>query len=745
MKYMKKILFVGVVFFNIILWSPAAFGQCVSLTTLSSAYTQNFDTLSNTAGSTTNNLTIPGWFMTETGGGARDNEQYAVDAGASTTGDTYSYGAAAATERSLAGLRSGTLIPLFGSCYTNNTGATISALAVAYNGEEWRLGTAARTDQLNFEYSTNATDLNTGTWTNVSALNFVTPDTATVGAKNGNAAADRTALSSTISSLSIPPGATFWIRWTDIDASGPDDGLGIDDFSLTPQGTTTNLSINDVSLNEGSSGTSVYNFTVSLSAPAPVGGVKFDIATADGTATTADGDYVSSSLTNQTIMQGNMSYTFSVTVNGDTTVEPNETFFVNVTNVTGANVTDGQGQGTIQNDDVATAVVALDSTNYFDDESQTLTVTVNRSVNTSVTTTVDYATGSTLNLGGIVPATGGASCTAGVDYITASGTLTFNPGDASLEVPIQLCSDPVIDEGESFQFTLSNPSNGVLGKTTSATAFINDTAGQFVDHSAITVGSGTEGNPYPATLTISNAPTNIGGIRLTLYDFTHINSEDLDLLLVGPQGQKYLFMADAGGASGLSEGATITFEDSAEAALPDSGQIFTGKYKPTTWEAGQTSFPSPAPEGPYVEAGNPQTALVTLASTFGGTNPNGTWSLYIRDDNNTFQRLGVDGEIAGGWGLQFIAPSAATVTVSGLVRVGKTPIANATVMISGGTLSQPLIARTNSFGNYAFDGLATGEIYVVTVVSNRYNFPQSSIILNLDDTITNADFEAEEN
>ncbi|MEO6194398.1 MAG: PEP-CTERM sorting domain-containing protein, partial [Thermoanaerobaculia bacterium] len=176
--------------------SPAL-AQCVSLTTLGSAATQNFDTLSNTAGSTTNNLTITGWFLTESGGGARDNEQYAVDTGASTSGDMYSYGAAAATDRALGELRSGTLIPIFGACYTNNTGATLTSLAVAYTGEEWRLGTAARTDQLSFEYSTNATDLVTGTWTNVAALNFVTPDTVTTGAKNGNAAADRTALSST--------------------------------------------------------------------------------------------------------------------------------------------------------------------------------------------------------------------------------------------------------------------------------------------------------------------------------------------------------------------------------------------------------------------------------------------------------------------------------------------------------------------------------------------------------------------
>jgi Calx-beta domain len=332
----------------------AARAQAISLTTLGSAYTQNFDTLGNVAGTTTNNLTIPGWFMTEGGGGARDNEQYAVDTGGSTTGDTYSYGAPGSTERALGGLRTGTLIPQFGAAFTNNTGSTIRSVDVAYTGEEWRLGTAGRTDQLNFEYSTNATDLVTGTWTNAPGLNFVTPDTATVGAKNGNAAASRTALSASISGLSIPNGATAWIRWTDVDATGADDGLAVDDFSLTPQGggpPLPNLVVNDVAANEGDAGITSFVFTVSLSAQAGAGGATFDIATADGTATSPS-DLIASSLTAQTIPAGSSTHTFTVTVNGDTTIEQDETFFVNVTNVTGANVADGQGQGTILNDDV---------------------------------------------------------------------------------------------------------------------------------------------------------------------------------------------------------------------------------------------------------------------------------------------------------------------------------------------------------------------------------------------------------
>lgn len=113
-----------------------------------------------------------------------------------------------------------------------------------------------------------------------------------------------------------------------------------------------NLSINDVTLNEGNSGTTTFTFTVSLSSPAGAGGVIFDIATADNTATSPS-DFTSKALTNQTILAGSSTYTFDVLVNGDLTDEPDETFFVNVTNVTGvSSVTKGQGLGTILNDDV---------------------------------------------------------------------------------------------------------------------------------------------------------------------------------------------------------------------------------------------------------------------------------------------------------------------------------------------------------------------------------------------------------
>jgi predicted extracellular nuclease len=129
----------------------------------------------------------------------------------------------------------------------------------------------------------------------------------------------------------------------------------------TPTPTPT-LSINNVTQAEGNAGTSTFTFTVSLTSAAP-STVTFDIATADGTAqddnpATEDNDYVAKSETGRTIAAGATTATFTVTVNGDTVTEPNETFFVNVTNVVGAIAGDTQGLGTISNDDATTLTIA---------------------------------------------------------------------------------------------------------------------------------------------------------------------------------------------------------------------------------------------------------------------------------------------------------------------------------------------------------------------------------------------------
>ncbi len=219
---------------------PARAAGTVSLTALGSAYTQDFNTLASTG---TANTAVPtGWEFSESGTNA--NTTYRAGTGSDTTGDTYSFGAASNTERAFGGLRSGSLVPLIGAQFTNNTGGTITSLAIAYTGEQWRLGqntTGRAADRLDFQLSSNATSITTGTWTDYDSLDFASPVvTGTLGALDGNAAANRTATSFTITGLSIANGASFWIRWADTDLiPGADDGLSVDDFSLTPDGRST--------------------------------------------------------------------------------------------------------------------------------------------------------------------------------------------------------------------------------------------------------------------------------------------------------------------------------------------------------------------------------------------------------------------------------------------------------------------------------------------------------------------------
>jgi hypothetical protein len=238
---MKKNLLVGNKYFQyftlitVLLLFPFLKGIAqVSLTNLGTAYTQNFDGL---ASSSSSSVVPSGWAFSEAGTTA--NLLYSVGTGSSNSGDTYSFGAASNGERAFGTLLSGSVNSTLGASFTNGTGSAITSLNISYIGEQWRFGATGRADQLNFEYSLNATSLTNGTWTSVSALNFVTPNTSTVvGAVNGNLTGNKTSISSTIGSLSIAVGGTVWIRWTDFNATGSDDGLGIDDFSITPNGTT---------------------------------------------------------------------------------------------------------------------------------------------------------------------------------------------------------------------------------------------------------------------------------------------------------------------------------------------------------------------------------------------------------------------------------------------------------------------------------------------------------------------------
>jgi uncharacterized protein len=337
----------------------------VSIASLGSPVTQNFDSLASTgaANAWTDNSTLPGWYATFNGGTGAFGNVYRADTGSNNAGALYSYGIAgtnAVADRALGSLSSGTPGTIYyGMRLVNSTGAAITSLTISYNGEEWRNGGNTTPQKLSFTYQIGAvgviTAINTPStgWIADATLDFTSPiATATAAALDGNAAANRSAETDTLS-INLPAGQEIWLRWTDVNDTGNDHGLAIDDLSVTANGTgpiTPSLSISNVSLPEGNSGTTNFNFTVTLSA-SPTADVTVNYATADGSAT-APSDYAAASGI-LTFPAGTTVLTqmISVGVNGDTTIEPDETFNVTLSNPANATLVTATGTGTIQNDD----------------------------------------------------------------------------------------------------------------------------------------------------------------------------------------------------------------------------------------------------------------------------------------------------------------------------------------------------------------------------------------------------------
>jgi len=252
----------GIIFLALLLFVCKNYAQ-FNLTNAATVYAQNFNTL-NVRG--TSSVLPLGWTLLETG--TNTNTLLTANAGASTTGDTYSYGTGTNTERALGMLGSGTLSSQFGVSFRNSTGQTLTSLVVRYTGELWRTGTINRQDKIDVQFSANATSLATGTWVDVNELDFLAPTTRTVGAKNGNQTASRRVVQFTINGLSIPANSVFFLKWKEFDATGAEDGLAIDDLTISFGASTADLnppvvsSLNPVngSINQATSGNLTMTF-----------------------------------------------------------------------------------------------------------------------------------------------------------------------------------------------------------------------------------------------------------------------------------------------------------------------------------------------------------------------------------------------------------------------------------------------------------------------------------------------------
>ena len=221
--------------------------------------------------------------------------------------------------------------------------------------------------------------------------------------------------------------------------------------------------------------------------------------------------------------------------------------------------------------------------------------------------------------------------------VNTSRTFTFTVNGACggvINALVQLRDD----SGELGTLPLTIP----LGLTTVQTRL-------FTNAAAITIPDSGKASLYPSPITVTGLTGVVVNVTATIRGYSHSWPDDVDVLLVGPAGQKVMLMSDCGGGNARN-GITLTFDSSAATSVPDSAAIPTGTYKPTNIDTTSDNFPAPAPASSFT----------TSLTNFNNVNPNGTWSLYVQDDNTMD-----GGSIAQGWCLSITTSNLACASGAG--------------------------------------------------------------------------------
>jgi hypothetical protein len=293
--------------------------------------------------------------------------------------------------------------------------------------------------------------------------------------------------------------------------------------------------------------------------------------------------------------------------------------------------------------------------------------------------------------------------------LTAAGTC-----GGSLVATLQL-QDGATDLGTaSFTFTLGATTPGGTG------AFSNP--------AAITIPSSGSGAPYPSSINVSGLTGSVLKVTATLTGYSHGFSDDVDVLLVGPAGQKVILMSDAGGG-GAPSNISLTFDDAAATAVPDGAPIVSGTFRPANYEGTASDvFAAPAPAGPYA----------TVLAAFNGTNPNGTWRLFVRDDFTGF-----NGSISGGWRLDI--QTAVPACCVGAAGITVTPTSGLTTTEGGGTATFTVALDSVPTGDVAI-GLSSSDASEGSVSPASLVFtpgsaltPQTVTVTGVDDAVIDGD------
>ncbi|MCC7265231.1 MAG: hypothetical protein IT369_22215, partial [Candidatus Latescibacteria bacterium] len=334
------------------------------------------------------------------------------------------------------------------------------------------------------------------------------------------------------------------------------------------------LTINDVSVAEGNSGTKSLTFTATLST-ASGRSVTVLYATANGTATSGS-DYTAASGT-LTFNAGVTAQTVAITITGDATNEADETFTVNLSSPSGATISDGQGIGTLTNDDAVPTISVNDVTVTEGNSGTTaMNFTVSLSAVSGQTVTVAYATAN-----GAAPGSSSAAL-AGSDFTAASGILTIAAGQASATIAVSVTGDLTFEPTETMTINLSNATNGSIADPQGAGTITNDDVTPTIAVNDVSVNEGNSGttamnftvslsNPSSSVITVAYATAN--GTATSGSDYTAANNT---LTFVAGETSKTVAVSITGDVlNEANETINLNLSSAANATIADAQGVGT--------------------------------------------------------------------------------------------------------------------------------------------------------------------------
>ena len=421
--------------------------------------------------------------------------------------------------------------------------------------------------------------------------------------------------------------------------------------------------------------------------------VAVNYATSDGTAT-GGADYVSTS--GQLVFtNGQTSKTFTVQIIDDTLVEGAETVLLSLSSPT--------GQVQLVSASAATlTIVDNDGGSILPAGSLLLSESIaptNNAIDPSETVTVLFALRNV----------------SGVNMTNLIATLLVTNG---ITVPSAAQSyGALVNNGASASRPFTFTASGTNGGTIAATFNVAEQSGQgygrvtfnyvlgttttvFSNTAAIIINDNAIASPYPSSISVTGLVGTVSKVIATITNLYHPSPDDIDMLLAGPTGTNTMLMSDCGGGNFITN-VTLTFDDAAATSLPDSTLITSGTNKPTNFLIADL-LPSPAPPGPWG----------STLSVFNGTNPNGLWSIYIKDDLTIFS-----GSIQNGWQLAITTLG----TFSAATDLAVTSTAAPNPVVAGSNLTYTV--TVTNYGPWAATGvqvtnaLPAGATFVSATVS----------------------------